>query len=562
MADDRNEPISLKKNYGALGASVQPGASDVAKAFEPALAVAANLTSDGTLVKTVSDGVETTWDVAALRALAPVEGTTSGAVGALRKLASKLDASTQLATDADFKEAWAQLEKAAAASNDMLRGVALALAGAEFDQAAKRLAGETTSRRLFALLGAAFARFFTGELALGLAALEEIASSDKLFGDNGWAVVVELGDMLARLSGRLTTAEFLRERAERYKTWTQMSSNASEAVAERAQAFELSLATELLATDLPAARDALRRIAQGSCRNLSQEAAVVYKRVFGEEIAAPKTQTTLNWRAAIATPAPAPPRNVWTSNPVPGTRQALTIKGIDFAFRYCPPGTFQMGSPEDEEKRRDDETRHEVTLTRGFWMLETSVTQGMYRAITGSNPSRFKSGDNYPVEWVSWFDSQSFCESLNALGGAPAGFEFRLPTEAEWEYACRAGTNTPYFWGSKLNGDKANCNGNCPYGGVSKGRYLKKTSAVGSYPANGWGLCDMHGNVWEWCADWYGAYASGPQTDPTGPTSGRWRVLRGSSWYGFAKNCRSAYRHCIDPTDRFSDCGFRLVLGR
>ena len=134
-----------------MGASVQPGASDVAKAFEPALAVAANLTSDGTLVKTVNYGVETTWNVAALRELAPVEGTTSGAVGALRKLASKLDASTQLATDADFKDAWAQLEKAAAASNDMLRGVALALAGAEFDQAAKRLAGATrASRRRFA----------------------------------------------------------------------------------------------------------------------------------------------------------------------------------------------------------------------------------------------------------------------------------------------------------------------------------------------------------------------------------------------------------------------------
>ena len=490
MVDDRNEPISLKKNCEAFGAS------DVAKAFEPALAVAASLTADGTLVKTVNDGVETTWDVASLRTIAPVEGATPGAVEALRKLAAKLDASTQLATNADFKDAWAQLEKAAAASNDMLRGVALALAGAEFDQAAKRLTGETTSRRLFALLGAAFARLFTGELALGLSALEEIAASGKSFGNKGWEVVVELRDMLARLSGRPTTTEFLRERAERYKTWTPTSSSASEALSERAQAFELSLATELLATDLTAARDALRRIAQGSCRNLNQEAAVVYKRVFGEEIAAPTplnwrptiatpapapkpTSVTPNWRPMIATPAPAPPQNapvtpqnVWASNPAAGTRKALTIKGVEFAFRWCPAGTFTMGSPTSEAERFDDETRHKVTLTKGFWLLETSVTQGMYRAITGSNPSAFKSGDNYPVEQVSWFDCQSFCESLNALNVAPAGFEFRLPTEAEWEYACRAGTTTPYFWGSTLNGNKANCDGNLPYGGVSEGRYL------------------------------------------------------------------------------------------
>ncbi len=252
----------------------------------------------------------------------------------------------------------------------------------------------------------------------------------------------------------------------------------------------------------------------------------------------------------------------WDSNPKAGERKALTIKGVDFAFRWCPAGTFQMGSPEDEEKRYYNETRHKVTLTKGFWMLETSVTKGMYRAITGSNPSCFESGDNYPVERVSWFDSQSFCESLNALGVAPAGFAFRLPTEAEWEYACRAGTNTPYFWGSTLNGDKANCNGRYPYGSVSKGRCLEKTSAVGSYPPNGWGLSDMHGNVYDWCADWFGAYGAGPQTDPTGPTSGSYRVVRGGSWFLSAEFCRSAYRHANGPTYRSIHYGFRLVLGR
>ena len=252
----------------------------------------------------------------------------------------------------------------------------------------------------------------------------------------------------------------------------------------------------------------------------------------------------------------------WDSNLEAGTRKVLTIKGVDFAFRWCPAGTFTMGSPEDEEKRYYNETRHKVTLTKGFWMLETSVTQGMYRAITGSNPSYFESGDNYPVERVSWFDSQSFCESLNALGVAPEGFAFRLPTEAEWEYACRAGTTTPYFWGSTLNGDKANCDGNNPYGGVSKGRYLEKTSAVGSYTPNGWGLYDMHGNVYDWCADWFGDYGSGPQTDPTGPTSSSNRVLRGGGWLSYARGCRSAYRDYDAPAYRSNSCGFRLVLGR
>ena len=244
-----------------------------------------------------------------------------------------------------------------------------------------------------------------------------------------------------------------------------------------------------------------------------------------------------------------------------GTRKALKIKGVEFAFRWCPPGTFLMGSPASEADRHDNETRHKVTLTKGVWMLETSVTQGMYCAIFGSNPSCFKWG-NYPVESVSWFDCQSFCKVLNALGVAPAGYAFRLPTEAEWEYACRAGTNRPYFWGSTLNGDKANCKGDYPYGGVSKGRYLKKSSAVGSYIPNAWGLYDMHGNVYDWCVDWFGDYDAGPQTDPMGPSKGSCRVLRGGSWYSGARSCRSASRNSLDPTSRNNYCGFRLALGR
>ena len=264
----------------------------------------------------------------------------------------------------------------------------------------------------------------------------------------------------------------------------------------------------------------------------------------------------------------------WDAAPKAGTRKVLTVDGVECAFRCCLAGTFTMGCPASEAERDDDKTLREVTLTRGFWTLETEVTQEMYKTLTGANPSGFSaSGDGaekvagldtsrFPVEMVSWEDAQEFVKALNAGGYAPAGFEFRLPTDAEWEYACRAGTSTAYSWGSSLNGDQANCNGNFPYGTRTEGAFLERTTAVGSYEANAWGLYDMHGNVYEWCADWLADYASGAQTDPTGPSSGSRRVLRGGSWISRAKSCRSANRHCSVPTGRDDNRGFRLVLGR
>ena len=559
------KPLSFVKNYaassrGASGAS-SGASSDVAKAFLPALAVAASLASE-TNVKTVSGGVAAVWNVASLRSVAPVEEAIPGAVAALRGLAARLDASTRLSTDADFKDAWAQLEKATTASNDVLRSVALALAGPEFDRAAERQASDAASRRLFALLGAAFSRLFTGELALGLAALEEIASSGRSFGDKGGALVLELRDMLARLSGRPTTSEFLRERVERYKTrmWAPTSSNSRDALREQVQAFELALATELLATDVPAALDALRRASRGDCESLNVEAAEIYKRVFGEEF------------------------DGWDANLEAGERKVLTIKGVDFAFRRCPPGTFLMGSPESEWERAEyakydeyDEMLHNVTLTNGFWMLETPVTQEMYEAFMGENPSAFSAGGDrsgdvegldtsrFPVEYVSWEDCQEFIKKLNALGVAPEGFAFRLPTEAEWEYACRAGTTTPYFWGSMLNGDKANCDGTCPYGTDEEGRDWERTTEVGSYAANPWGVYDMHGNVEEWCEDWYDRYfyqTTNNAQDPINVTESSFRVVRGGGWVDCAFGCRSAVRFSCAPTAWYSWLGFRLVLGR
>ena len=460
-----------------------------------------------------------------------------GATQALEEAARRFDKKLNLMMEAHFKAGWRALRNAAGANTE--RGFENYLFDAvrEFNLAMAMLRNE---RLVMAHYGAALAQVQLGELTNALATLEEVASipfDSSASNSDYWTFLQmkhEVRDYLAALGSQPKLADYWKKRTERFR---ELSSSAPSREA-RLQAFFLAEATQLLSSDLKAGAEALKSASRGVDETLNAEGAEVYEKTFGEEFVAVEAE------------------------PQAGERKVLTIKGVDFAFRWCPAGTFQMGSPLSEAERGDSETRHEVTLTKGFWMLETSVTQGMYRAITGSNPSSFKSGDNYPVEQVSWFDSQSFCESLNALGVAPAGFEFRLPTEAEWEYACRAGTNTPYFWGSKLNGDKANCDGNYPYGGVSKGRYLEKTSAVGSYPANGWGLCDMHGNVFDWCADWYGDYDAGPQTDPTGPTSGSHRVLRGGCWCFSAKSCRSAYRRANGPASRYSNCGFRLVLGR
>ena len=242
-----------------------------------------------------------------------------------------------------------------------------------------------------------------------------------------------------------------------------------------------------------------------------------------------------------------------------GDLREIEINGVSYRFRWAPPGSFMMGSPETEEGRDDDEVLHKVTLSSGFWMLETEVTQSMWESIMGDNPSYFK-GVDLPVDRVSWNECQEFIASLNDLGFAPAGACFSLPTESQWEYACRAGTTTSFSWGGTLNGDKANCDGERPYGTDVKGKCLGKTSPVSSYDANSWGLFDMPGNVWEWCEDWYGDYSSGPVTDPRGPVDGLRRVLRGGCWHSYAQNCRSALRNCYDVDGRYGSVGFRLTL--
>jgi len=231
---------------------------------------------------------------------------------------------------------------------------------------------------------------------------------------------------------------------------------------------------------------------------------------------------------------------------------------IGMSFVFINPGTFMMGSPSGESGRGSDETLHQVTLTRGYYMQTTEVTQGQWRRVMGNNPSEFNNcGDDCPVEQVSWEDAQKFIRKLNQI---EKHNRYRLPTEAEWEYACRAGTTTPFSTGDCMSTDQANYDGNYPLIGCVKGQDRKTTTRAGSFEPNAWGLYDMNGNVCEWCQDWKGDYPSGAVSDPEGPSSGQYRVLRGGKWVSNGEYCRSASRSGSHPGGRFSSIGFRLAL--
>lgn len=173
----------------------------------------------------------------------------------------------------------------------------------------------------------------------------------------------------------------------------------------------------------------------------------------------------------------------------------------------------------------------------------------------GANPSKFK-GQQLPVENVSWNDCQEFLKKINEM---IPDLNLRLPTEAEWEYACRAGTTTPFSFGENITPEQVNYDGNYPYADGKEGQYREKTVEVKSLPANPWGLYEMHGNVWEWCSDWYGYYPSESAVDPIGPDKGEFRVLRGGSWIDNGGIVRSAYRDRFEPSSRVDFIGFRLV---
>ncbi|MCL6502112.1 MAG: formylglycine-generating enzyme family protein [Pirellulales bacterium] len=258
---------------------------------------------------------------------------------------------------------------------------------------------------------------------------------------------------------------------------------------------------------------------------------------------------------------------------------------IGMQLVLIPAGEFQMGS-KNELGRNADEEQRPVKITRAFYMGVYEVTQQEYQTVMGSNPSYFSAGgegasavegmdtSRFPVENVTWEEAAEFCRRLSELPAEKeAGRVYRLPTEAEWEYACRAGTTTPFNVGESLASTQANFDGNYPYlkqedvyKGVDpatlKGPFLRRTTTVGSYPPNAFGLYDMHGNVWEWCADWYSPvyYKSSPVEDPPGPESGTHRIVRGGSWYWFAAGCRSAARKERNPAERRNTDGFRVVF--
>jgi formylglycine-generating enzyme required for sulfatase activity len=248
--------------------------------------------------------------------------------------------------------------------------------------------------------------------------------------------------------------------------------------------------------------------------------------------------------------------------PAPRTMNRFT-NSIKMKLVRIRAGKFLMGSPADEPGRRPSEHRHEVEITRPFFLAVYAVTQAQYQKVMGNNPSYFSptgggraraggdSGD-LPVETVSWNDAVAFCKKLSALPAEKGARRvYRLPTEAEWEYACRAGTSTAYYVGKTLEARHANF-APSPVNRVSK---------VGSYKPNAWGLYDMHGNVWQWCADWFGEdyYRTSPKKDPAGPKAGTSRVVRGGCWLNAGQECRAAIRPAVPPTYTSNHVGFRVA---
>jgi len=248
------------------------------------------------------------------------------------------------------------------------------------------------------------------------------------------------------------------------------------------------------------------------------------------------------------------------------------VGGVKFC--WCPPGKFTMGSPPSEPERRPDEGQIEVTLTKGFWMGKYEATQGQWKRVVGKLPGELTAelgeGDDLPVGNVNYEEAEAFCAKLTELGrktgDLPKGWIMRLPTEAQWEYACRAGTKTATAFGDKLSSKQANFQGK-PYNGAEEGPSLKRAAKVGSYPANAWGLHDMHGNILEWCRDWYHVKLPGG-TDPdlsavkgTKNRDGTYsRVRRGGAWCDDGWPCRSAFRLKYEPQRRYDHIGFRVAV--
>jgi formylglycine-generating enzyme len=250
----------------------------------------------------------------------------------------------------------------------------------------------------------------------------------------------------------------------------------------------------------------------------------------------------------------------------PGEERAV----VGIRLCWCPPGRFLMGSPVDELERRPGEDQVEVRLTRGFWIGKYEVTQGDWKRIVGDLPGKLTAelpaGDDLPVGNVNFAQAEAFCRKLTekaiASKGLPEGWEFRLPTEAQWEYACRAGTTTATAFGSSLSRTQANFKGKPYNGGADQGPSLGKAAKVGNYPANAWGIHDMHGNTFEWCRDWYHPTLPGGDDPDLSSMPARSRVRRGGAWTDDGWPCRSAFRLRFEPERGYDHIGFRVVAVR
>lgn len=235
-------------------------------------------------------------------------------------------------------------------------------------------------------------------------------------------------------------------------------------------------------------------------------------------------------------------------------------------------GTFTMGSPPDEPGRSDDETEHEVTLTRDFYLSKTEVTQAQWVEVMGSNPSHFSDCEECPVEWVSWYDAVDYCNARSVADELEPAYEvdgtnvswkqaangWRLPTEAEWEYGCRASSSSAFYNGP-ITEMMCDVDPSLDEIGWYCANSMGQTQPVGGKLPNAWGIYDMSGNVWELCWDWYGDYPAGPVSDPSGPSSGEYRLIRGGRWNNWAETCRSADRYLSSPGYRFYNIGFRVA---
>jgi formylglycine-generating enzyme required for sulfatase activity len=248
-----------------------------------------------------------------------------------------------------------------------------------------------------------------------------------------------------------------------------------------------------------------------------------------------------------------------------GKAMTIDVPGASLEMKWISPGSFLMGSPSGENGRDSDEgPQTRVTLSKGYWLGKHEVTQAQWQALMGNNPSNSK-GSSLPVENVSWNDAMEFCRKLTqrerAAGRLPEGLAYTLPTEAQWEYACRAGTTTALNNGTNLTSTTGQCRNLDALGWYWKNSG-SRTHPVGQKQPNSWGLYDMHGNVWEWCLDWKDDYPGGSVTDPTGPSSGSHRVRRGGSLIALARYCRSAVRESSNPDHRSGGLGFRLALSQ